>query len=382
MMTAGFVTVLFRTLHQPVVLGYIVAGVIIGPHTPPFAFVTQEDTIHIFADMGVIFLMFSLGLHFDFNKLREVGKTAVTAGFFEITAMLVLGFTVGRIFGWRTIDCLFLGAVLAISSTTIIVKTLHEFGLATHRFSQLIFGILIVEDVLAVAVMALLSGIALTDSITVMEFVDTVGRLLIFLVLTVGLGRYVIPPIFRYVASHQSNEATLIVALGLCFSSAMLAMKLGYSSALGAFLMGAILAEARDVPDVPRLIEPMRDMFSAVFFVTVGMMLDPKIIGEYALPIVILSLVVILGKIVMCSLGTRMAGNDWPTAIKVGIGMAQIGEFSFIIATLGLHLKVTSSFLYPIAVSVSVVTVILTPYLIRNAESISQWFIHVPEVEK
>lgn len=382
MMTAGFVTILFRTLNQPVVLGYIVAGVIIGPHTPPFTFITHEDTIRILAEVGVVFLMFSLGLHFDFKKLREVGRTAAMAGVFEITAMLVLGFAVGRIFGWQTIDCLFLGAMLAISSTTIIVKTLHELGLSTQRFAELIFGILIVEDILAVAVMALLSAIALTHHITAVETVITVGRLALFLALTVGLGLFFIPPIFRFVASHQNNEATLIVTLGLCFSSAMLAMKLGYSSALGAFLMGAILADAKDVPDVPRLIAPLKDMFSAIFFVTVGMMLDPRIIGEYALPIGILSLVVIVGKIATCSLGTRLAGNDWPTSVKVGMGMAQIGEFSFIIAALGLTLKVTSPFLYPIAVTVSVVTIILTPYLIRNADAISRRLTRTPVVDR
>jgi CPA2 family monovalent cation:H+ antiporter-2 len=372
MMTAGFVTVLLREFNQPVVLGYILAGVIVGPYTPPFMLVTNPVTIQSLAEVGIIFLMFSLGLHFNLSKLRSLGKTSLITALIEITAMSAIGFGIGRAFGWNPTDSLFLGAILAISSTTIIVKALQELKLTGQPFSELIFGILIVEDILGVAVMALISAIAMTDEISAYEFVDTIGRLVIFLVATLGVGRWMVSPIFRYVTSFKSNEGTLIVALGLCFSSSFLAMKLGYSSALGAFIMGVVISETRGIDKIDHLVEPLRDMFSAIFFVAVGMMINPQQIAHYFWPIVILTSVVIVGKAVTCTLGTRIAGNPWPTSIKVGLGLTQIGEFSFIIATLGTTLKVTSEFLYPIAVAVSAITTFTTPYLIRYSETMTR----------
>lgn len=374
MMTAGSVTLLFREFRQPVVLGYLVAGLIIGPHTPPFMLVTNRGTIQSLAEVGIIFLMFSLGLHFNLGKLRTVGKTAVVTALIEIVAMTVIGFGVGRAFSWNTTDSLFLGAILSISSTTIIVKALQELKLTGQHFSELIFGILIVEDILGVAVMALLSAIAMTDEISVYEFGDTIGRLVIFLVATLGIGRWVVSPIFRYVTTFRSNEGTLVVALGLCFSSSFLAMKLGYSSALGAFIMGVVISETSGIDKIDHLVEPLRDMFSAIFFVAVGMMINPSEIVHYLWPILILTGVVIVGKALTCSIGTRMAGNPWPVSVKVGLGLTQIGEFSFIIATLGTTLKVTSEFLYPIAVAVSAITTFTTPYLIRNSEAIGRFW--------
>lgn len=373
MMVAGFVTFAFRQMKQPVVLGYIIAGIIIGPHTPPFNLVTNEKTIQTLADVGIVFLMFCLGLHFNLGKLRSVGRTALTASSFEIVVMMCLGFLAGKCFHWNTIDCLFLGAILAISSTTIIVKALHELKLTHERFSDLIFGILIAEDILGVVMMAMLSAIALTDSITIYEFVDTFGRLGIFMIVLLVLSRTMIGPIFRYISSFHSNEGTLIVALGLCFSSALLAAKLGYSEALGAFMMGAIISETPGIDKIDHLIEPIRDMFSAIFFVTVGMLINPALMLQYAWPIAILTAIVVVGKAATCTLGTRFSGNNWQTSFKVGLGLTQIGEFSFIIAALGDSLDVTSPFLYPVAVSVSAVTTIITPYLIKNSDRISNF---------
>jgi monovalent cation:H+ antiporter-2, CPA2 family len=367
MLIAGGVTVLFHRLRQPVVLGYIIAGVIIGPHTPPYLLVHDQGTIHVLAEIGVVFLMFSLGLEFSLRKLRQVGATAFIAALLEIATLLAVGYGIGRAFGWSLMDSLFLGALMSISSTTIIIKALAELGKMKEGFAQIIFGILIVEDLLGILLIALLSGIAMTGTLAPLEVLEAAGRLAVFLVVALVLGLLLVPRLLRYVAGFHSDEMLLVTVLALCFGGSLLAVKLGYSVALGAFTIGAVIAESRDLGRIEHLTAPIRDMFAAVFFVAIGLLIDPKLLLEYAVPISIITIVVVLGKVTTCTAGTLLAGHDTRTSLLVGMGLAQIGEFSFIIASLGETLRVTSAFLYPVAVAVSAVTTLLTPYLIRSA---------------
>ncbi len=370
MIVAAIVTVLFRQFKQPVVLGYILAGVIIGPHTPPYQLIDDEDTIKTLSELGVIFLMFSLGLEFSLRKLRAVGATAFIAATLEIFLMVWVGYELGRLFGWKQMDCIFLGAILSISSTTIIIKALEELGKTKEKFAGLIFGILVVEDILAIIMIALLSGFATTGSLAVQDIWRTVLQLSAFLgVLLVG-GLIAVPRLLNYVAGFKSNEMLLVTVVGLCFGVSLLAVKLGYSVALGAFLIGAIVAEARQIAKIEALTHPVRDLFSAVFFVSIGLLIDPRVLVQYAGPILVITAAVVLGKVLTCALGTFIAGHNQRTSLRVGMGLAQIGEFSFIIAALGLSLNVTSGFLYPIAVAVSALTTLCTPYLLRASDTV------------
>ncbi len=368
MIVAGLVTVIFHRLKQPVVLGYILAGLIIGPHTPPFPLVHDEHTIHLLSELGLILLMFSLGLEFSLRKLKRVGASAFIAALLEILLMAWVGYEIGRAFGWQKMDSIFLGAILSISSTTIIIKALNELGKTKERFAELIFGILIIEDILGIAMIALLSGIAVTGSLSLGQVSATLAKLSIFLAVTLVVGLIAVPRLIRYVARFKSNEMLLVTVLGLCFGVALLALKLGYSVALGAFLIGAVIAEAREIHRVENVVAPVRDMFSAVFFVSIGLLIDPKVLAEHWPTVIVISLAVIIGKIASCSFGAFMGGNDLQSSLRVGAGLAQIGEFSFIIASLGLTLHVTSAFLYPIAVAVSVLTTLSTPYLIQGSD--------------
>lgn len=380
MMVAGVVTIIFHRFKQPVVLGYLLAGLLIGPHTPPYGLINDEHTIQVLAELGVVFLMFSLGLEFSLRKLSRVGATALVAAVAEIVLMVWVGYEIGRFFDWSAMDSLFLGAILAISSTTIIIKALDDLGMKRERFAQLIFGILIVEDILAVGMIALLSGIAISGSVDAEQAFATVGKLTVFMIVALVAGILIVPRVLAYVAKFQSNEMLLITVLGLCFGFCLLVVKLDYSIALGAFMIGAIMAESRQLHAIERLVEPLRDMFSAVFFVTVGLLIDPKVMVEYAVPIAVITVAVVLGKVVACGLGAFVSGNDGRTSLRVGMGLSQIGEFSFIIASIGLTLKVTSEFLYPIVVAVSAVTTLLTPYLIRLADPLSLKLSHsLPE---
>ena len=371
MLVAGVVTVLFHRFKQPVVLGYIVAGFIIGPHTPPFGLIHDEQTIKTLAELGVIFLMFCLGLEFSLRKLFKVGATAFIAAFLEIVLMIWIGYEIGRWFDWNTMDSLFLGAILAISSTTIIVKALNDLKMKNERFAQLIFGVLIVEDILGIGIIALLSSIAVSGTVSSGEVFSTVGKLSLFMIVALVIGILLVPRLLAYVAKFESNEMLLITVLGLCFGFCLLVVKLEYSMVLGAFLIGAIMAESRQLLKIERLIEPVRDLFSAIFFVAIGLMLNPMILLQYAWPIAVITVAVVLGKMLSCGLGAFIAGNDGRTSLRVGMGLSQIGEFSFIIAALGMTLQVTSNFLYPVAVAVSVITTLLTPYLIRSADPLS-----------
>ena len=374
MIVAGLVTIVFHRLKQPVVLGYILAGVIIGPHTPPLPLIANDETIQTLSELGIIFLMFSLGLEFSLRKLKHVGATAFIGATMAILVMLCAGYSLGQAFGWSSIDSIFLGAILSISSTTIVVKALAELGLTKKPFAQLIFGVLIVEDILAIVMIALLSGFATTGSFAVADVGITVIKLGSFLGILLVAGLILVPRLLNYVARFKSNEMLLITVLGLCFGVSGLAVRLGYSVALGAFLIGAVIAEARQIARIEMLLEPLRDMFSAVFFVSIGLLIDPVLLVRYAGPILAITAVVVVGQVFACSLGVFLAGHDRQTSLRVGMGLAQIGEFSFIIATLGMSLKVTSGFLYPIAVAVSALTTLTTPYLIKNSDSVIEWF--------
>lgn len=371
MIVSAIVTIVFRQLRQPVVLGYILAGVIIGPHTPPFPLIADEDTIRTLSELGIVFLMFSLGLEFSFGKLRQVGATALLAASLEIIVLVGLGYGLGRWFGWSVMDSVFLGAILSISSTTIIIKTLEELKKTRERFAQLIFGILIIEDILGIAMIALLSGFATTGSLTPREVGATVLQLGSFLGILLVVGLIFVPRLLNYVARFKSNEMLLITVLGLCFGVSLLAVKMNYSVALGAFLIGAIVAESRQIGKIESLMHPVRDLFSAVFFVSIGLLIDPALLVKHWGAVLAITAAVVIGKVGACAFGTFLAGHDTKSSLRVGMGLAQIGEFSFIIASLGLSLKVTSDFLYPIAVAVSALTTLLTPYLIRS----SDWFV-------
>lgn len=374
LVVAGVVTVVFHRFKQPVVLGYILAGFIIGPHTPPFPLIRDEATINTLADLGVILLMFSLGLEFSLRKLRQVGGTALLAALLEIFVMGGVGFELGRLFGWSNTDSLFLGAMLSMSSTTIIIKVLSDLGRSKERFAQLVFGILIVEDILGIAMIALLSGIAMTGAPSAGAVELTLGRLGIFLVVVLVVGLIAVPRLIGYVARFRSNDMLLVAVLGLCFGVSLLAAKLGYSVALGAFVIGAVVAETREIHRIETLIEPVRDMFSAIFFVAIGLLIDPRMLAEHWVPLLAIALAVVVCKVAACASGTFLGGYDTRTSLRVGMSVAQIGEFSFIIASLGVTLNVTSRFLYPVAVGVSAITTLFTPYLIRSADGVVNRF--------
>ncbi len=368
MVVAGVTTLLFHLIRQPVVLGYILAGVIIGPYTPPFPLIQDETSIRSLAELGICFVMFRMGLHFRIGELLKIGAPAFFAGSLEIAIMMALGFYTGHFFGWSYTDSIFLGATLSISSTTIIVKTLVDLNLLKEKFTRLTFAILVVEDLLAVAIIALLPAIAASSGVPFSDVLLLFLRLILFLACFLTLGLLVVPRLLKYVSRFHDGEMLLITTLGLLFASALLSVKFGYSVALGAFLIGAITAEAREAGQIERLVHPLRDMFSAVFFVAVGMLIQPQLILHYWSAIIVLAVLVVLGKTISCAIGALIGGNELKTSLKVGIGLAQIGEFSFVIAQLGETLGVTSKFLYPLIVSVSATTAFLNPPLLRNSD--------------
>ncbi|MBI5774298.1 MAG: cation:proton antiporter [Verrucomicrobia bacterium] len=370
MLVAGLVTVAFRWFRQPVVLGYILAGVLVGPHVLPAPLITSEASIQTLAELGVVFLLFSLGLEFNFRKIRQIGLTAFIVAPLETGLMFFAGYEIGQAFGWKTMDSVYLGGVMMISSTTIITKTLTELGRHREKFAEVIFGILIAEDIIAILLIASLSGVGAGGGLELGAVLATVGRLSIFLVAAVVLGLLVVPRLLAFVGRFKNDETLLVTVLGLCFGLSLLAVKLKFSVGLGAFIIGAIIAEAEDIRKIERLTAPLRDMFSAVFFVAIGLLIEPELLREYALPVAVISATIIVGKILACSFGSFVAGYDRGVALRAGLGLAQIGEFSFIIAALGVTLGVTSHFLYSIAVTVSAVTAMLTPYLIRHADKL------------
>lgn len=365
LIVASTVTLLFKKLKQPLVLGYIMAGFIVSPHMPYTMSVMDTVDIKTWADIGVMFLLFSLGLDFSFKKILKMGITPVITTLTIIFAMMTLGIVVGHAFDWKRMDCIFLGGMLAMSSTTIIYKAFTDMGLRQQKFAQPVMSVLILEDILAIVMMVMLSAIASGNNPDGGEMIGSVMKIGFFLVLWFVVGIFAVPLFLRSTRKLINNETLLIVSLGLCCLMAVVSTKVGFSSAFGAFVMGSILAETIEAAKIEKLVAPVKDLFGAVFFVSVGMLVDPKIIVEYAIPIAVLVLTILLGQSIFGTFGFLIGGQSLKSAMRCGFSMAQIGEFSFIIASLGLSLHVTGEFLYPVVVAVSVITTFLTPYMIR-----------------
>jgi CPA2 family monovalent cation:H+ antiporter-2 len=373
LMAAGFVTILFRKIGQPVVLGYIIAGFLVSSHVWFLPTVSDLPNIQVWAEIGVIFLLFALGLEFSFKKLLRVGAASSITAIVEVCGMVILCFLSGKFFGWSTIDSLFLGGILAISSTTIIIRTLGESGMKGRGFVDFVFGILIIEDMVAVLLLVLLSTVAVTNQFNGEELLRSTLKLIFFVVLCFVTGIFILPTLLKYIRKILTEEMLLVVSLALCFLMVILSTHTGFSPALGAFIMGTILAETSEVKKIEHLILPVKDLFAAIFFVSVGMLINPKILLEYGWQIILLTLLTVFGKFFTILIGAILSRRSLRHSIQAGLSLAQIGEFSFIIAALGTNLKVTSHFLYPIAVGVSVITTFITPYLIRNIDPIFIW---------
>jgi len=367
LVVAGVVTLVFKRLKQPLVLGYVVAGFLVSPHMPYTASVADRENIHLWADIGVMFLLFSLGLDFSFKKILKMGASPIISTITVIFAMSMLGILVGHSFGWSQMDCIFLGGMLAMSSTTIIYKAFDDLGLRQQQFAGLVMSVLILEDILAIVMMVMLSAIASGQSPDGGQMLGSVVKIGFFLILWLVVGIFAIPLFLRSVRHLINSEVLLIVSLGLCCAMAVFSTKVGFSSAFGAFIMGSILAETVEAERIEKLVEPVKNLFGAVFFVSVGMLVDPQILIAYALPIGVLVLTILVGQAVFGSMAFMLGGESLKSAMRCGFSMAQIGEFSFIIASLGLSLGVISDFLYPVVVAVSVITTFLTPYMIRLA---------------
>jgi monovalent cation:H+ antiporter-2, CPA2 family len=368
---AAITTVLFQRLHQPVVLGYVLAGFIIGPNCP-FPLVADRQVIQTLSELGVVLLMFSLGLEFSLGKLLKLGPSASLTAILETSLMIWLGFMVGRAFGWSTVESLFTGTIIAISSTTIIARAFDEHGVR-GSLRERVVGILVVEDLIAILLMATLTAVASGAGLSATDVAKTSGKLVLFLVGLITVGLLFVPRAVRLVARLGRPETTLVASVGFCFGVSLLAQSFGYSVALGAFIAGSLIAESGKAKAIEHLIRPVRDLFAAIFFVSVGVLIDPRVIGEHWLAILVLTSVVLVGKIVGVSLGAFLTGHGVRASIQTGMSLAQIGEFSFIIAGLGLSLKATGEFLYPVAVTVSAVTTLTTPLLIKRSGPFANW---------
>ena len=375
--SAGVVSLIFKKLNQPVVLGYIIAGLLVSPNFSLFPTVTEVDSIKIWAEIGVIFLLFSLGLEFSFKKLVKVGSTAAITGLFEVTAMLITGYFAGQFLGWGKMDSIFLGGIIAISSTTIIFRAFDELGLKAKKFTGTVIGILVIEDLAAVLLMVLLSTLAVSQKFQGGEMLASVLKLGFFLVLWFLMGIYLLPSLLKKLSKHISDETLLIISIALCLGMVLFAANVGFSAALGAFIMGSILAETTQAERIEHVVKSVKDLFGAVFFVSVGMLINPGILITYIGPVILLTFIVMLGKTFFVTSGSLISGVPLKQSVQAGTSLSQIGEFSFIIATLGLTLGVTSDFLYPIAVGVSVITTFTTPYMIRFAEPLNDFLIKV-----
>lgn len=368
LIVAGIVTLIFKRLRQPLVLGYIVAGFLVSPHMPYVMSVVEKANIHTWADIGVMFLLFSLGLDFSFKKIYKMGAAPIIAAITIVVCMMMLGYSVGRMFSWSDINSIFLGGMLAMSSTTIIYKAFDDLGLRQQRFASLVMSVLILEDILAIVMMVMLSAIATGDNPDSGAMLMSVVRIGFFLTLWFVVGIFAIPLFLRSTRNLMTSETLLIVSLGLCCFMAVVSTKAGFSSAFGAFVMGSILAETVEAEKIEKVTEPVKNLFGAIFFVSVGMLVDPAVLAAYAVPIIVIVLTIIIGQVVFGTLGFFLSGQSLHTAMRCGFSMAQIGEFAFIIASLGMSLNVIADYLYPIVVAVSVITTFLTPYMIRGAE--------------
>jgi len=369
---AGITTLVFKKIKQPVVLGYIVAGLLVGPHVSLLPTVIDIGSINIWGEIGVIFLLFSLGLEFSFKKLVKVGGSASVMAIVEAAVMMTVGFATGMLMGWSTMDSIFLGGLLAISSTTIIIKAFEELGLKSKHFAKLVFGVLIVEDLIAIVLMVLLSTLAVSRQFEGWAMLTSVAELFFFLILWFLGGIFLIPTWLKKAKNLMNDETMLVVSIAFCLLMVILATKVGFSPALGAFVMGSILAETTQAERIEHLVQPVKNLFGAVFFVSVGMLIDPAMIVAHIGPVLIITAVTIVGKIISTGGGALISGQSLKTSIQSGMSVSQIGEFSFIIAGLGLTLGVTSDFLCPVAIAVSAITALTTPYMIRLSDPLSQ----------
>ena len=364
---AGVMTLLFKSLKQPIVLGYIVAGFLASPNMPYMPSVTDGHGIHIWSEIGVIFLLFSLGLEFSFKKILKMGAAPIIAALAIILAMMYVGACTGELFGWSQMDCIYLGGMLAMSSTTIIFKAFDDMGLRKERFAGLVLSVLIIEDILAIVLMVMLSTLAVSKEFEGSQMPNSILTLGLYLVLWFTVGLYFIPMALRKLKPLMNEETLLITALALCFGMVVAASAAGFSAAFGAFVMGSILAETVEAETIEHLVAPVKNLFGAIFFVSVGMMVDVALIIEYIIPIVSIIAAVILGQTILSTCGFLLSGQSLKTSMQCSFSLTQIGEFAFILATLGTSLGVTSDFLYPIVVAVSVFTTFTTPYMIRLA---------------
>lgn len=370
---AAVSTLLFSRLRQPVVLGYLIAGFAVGPYFPLWPTVIDVEGVKLWAEIGVIFLLFGLGLEFSFKKLAKVGKSAFIAATFEIITMGAMGYLCGRALNWSTMDSIYLGAILSMSSTTIIIRAFDEAGLKGRTFASLVFGILIVEDLMAILIMVILSAISIPGSFSGSNLAYLSGRLVFFLLIWFLVGIYLLPSLLKRVRQLLSNEIMLIVSIGLCLLMVVLATKAGFSAALGAFIMGSILAETEEGERIEHILSSVKNLFGAVFFVSVGMMINPSILKDHFGIVLLITLITIVGKLMGSGFGAVLSGRSLKHSTQAGMSLAQIGEFSFIIASLGVSLKVVSEFLYPIIIAVSAVTTFTTPYMIKYSGPFYTW---------
>ncbi|UFH34046.1 cation:proton antiporter [Flavobacterium acetivorans] len=373
LITAALALLLFKKIKQPLVLGYLVAGFLAGPHFPFFPTVKEVSSVEVWAEIGVIFLLFSLGLEFSFKKLMKVGGTASITAVTQIVTMIAIGYLVGQWIGWKQMDSIFLGVILSISSTTIILKTFDELGVKAQKFAGIVVGSLIVQDIVAILMMVLLSTIAVSQQFSGGELLQSVLKLVFFLTIWFVGGIFFIPTLLKKAKNILTDEMLLIISLALCLMMVILADNVGFSPALGAFIMGSIIAETTQAEHIEHLVKPVKDLFGAVFFVSVGMLINPETLYEYALPVAILTFVVILGQSISSTIGALISGQPLKQSVQTGMSLSQIGEFSFIIATLGMTLNVTSDFLYPIVVAVSAVTTFTTPFMVKFATPFSEF---------
>lgn len=377
---ASIMTLIFKRLKQPLVLGYIVAGFLASPNMPYMPSVTDLENVHLWSDIGVIFLLFALGLEFSFKKIMKMGAAPIIAACTIILCMMTVGMFTGFLFGWGQMDCIFLGGMLAMSSTTIIFKAFDDMGLRQQQFASMVLSVLIIEDILAIVMMVMLSTLAVSQKFEGMQMASSISKLVFFLVLWFVVGIYVIPLFLRKVRKLMSDETLLIVSLGLCFGMVVLASAVGFSAAFGAFIMGSILAETVEAEKIEHLVSPVKDLFGAIFFVSVGMMVDMALIVEYIVPILCIIAAIIVGQTLFSTGGFLLAGQSLKTSMQCSFSLTQIGEFAFILATLGTSLGVTSDFLYPIVVAVSVFTTFTTPYMIRLAvPAYNALYTHLPK---
>ncbi len=372
---AAIMTLLFKMLKQPLVLGYIIAGVLVSSNFIWFPSISSGElkNVNVMAEIGIIFLLFSLGLEFSFKKLAQVGGSSSVSAFVEAIGMSALGYACGKILGWTTMDSIYLGAALAVSSTTIIIKAVEELGLKKKKFASLVFGILIVEDLITIALLVLLTTLSVSQQSAGSEMLLSIVKLIVFLILWFVIGIFFIPTILKRAKNLMNDETLLIVSVAMCLLMVYLAAQAGFSYALGAFVMGSLLAETTKAERIEHLVKPVKDLFGAIFFVSVGMMIDLKMMGEYAIPILLITVICIIGKVLTTGFGAFISGNSLKVSLQTGMSLAQIGEFSFIIAALGVSLNATSAFLYPIIIAVSGITTFTTPYLIKAGSPFYDW---------